>query len=87
VWQIYIQDHYDLIKTDFPGISGACESLIVISRATERSFGAGRRKEERMRDLRNLYKAQVLVYDDLLERARQAYAAIVALGGGTVDST
>jgi hypothetical protein len=87
VWQTYIQDHYDLIKTDFPGISGACESLIVISRATERSFGAGRRKEERMRDLRNLYKAQVLVYDDLLERARQAYAAIVALGGGTVDST
>ncbi len=78
-WKTYIQKHYDLIKGEFPGISVNCASLIVISRATQRSFGDGRDVPQYMELVRNQYAADVFLYDDLLARAKEAFVRISAL--------
>lgn len=78
-WKTYIANHYDLLKERYPGISTACRTTIVISRATARQLGG----ERDARRLIELYSAQlgaddVVLYDDLIARAREAYDRLSA---------
>lgn len=82
-WKTYIANHYDLLKDRYPGISTACRTTIVISRATERQIGGQRE----VRRIVELYSAQlgaddVLLYDDLIARAREAYDRLSAHANG-----
>jgi hypothetical protein len=80
-WRTYIQKHYDLLKDKFPGIAVNQTSMVVISRSTQSSFGNGRDMRSYMELVRNTLKVdEVLTYDDLLGRARQAYAMLSTLG-------
>jgi len=70
---------YDVLRDRYPGISTSARTSIVISRATERQLG-GERDARRMIEL---YSAQlrvddVLLYDDLIARARAAYERLSA---------
>lgn len=79
-WKAYIKNHYDLLKDQFPGIAVNFGTMIVISRSSVESFGVARD----VRRYRELIKEQfavdeVLTYDDLLARAKQAYVALSSL--------
>jgi len=80
-WKAYIANHYDQIKAIFPGIAVNHTAMVVMSRSSATSFGVGR-DEARYRELlRSQYPGiEILTYDDLLERARQAYARVASLG-------
>lgn len=79
-WKTYIQKHYDLIKREFPGIFVSCSSMIVISRSSQRSFGEGRGLWDYMELVKNQFRVdEVFTYDDLLQRAKEAYIRLVAL--------
>lgn len=78
-WKTYIANHYDLLRERYPGISTSARTSIVISRATERQLGG----ERNVRRMIELYSAQlrvddVLLYDDLIARARAAYDRLSA---------
>jgi Domain of unknown function (DUF4263) len=78
-WKVYIANHYDLLRQRYPGIATACRTSIIISRATQRQLGG----ERDVRRMTELYSAQlgadeILVYDDLLARARDAYDRLSA---------
>lgn len=77
-WAYYIQTHYGLIKDKYPGISNNSCYMVVIGRRTKANVG-GRNPEEYRQYIASLYKAEVCFYDDLLDRAKQAYAALVRL--------
>ncbi len=80
-WRAYIANHYDRIKTRFPGIALNHTAMVVISRSRAESFGT-RRDVARYKEL---LKAQypdveIVTYDDLLDRARQAHIRLSSLG-------
>jgi hypothetical protein len=79
-WRQYIQHHYHLIKDQFPDISNTSPGMIIISRTTSESYGLGRNIEEYRSLLRNLYpNIEVLSYDDLVMKAKQAYIRLSSL--------
>src|SRR5262249_36017811 len=79
-WRHFIANHYNLIKSDFTGISANPSALLIISRSTAKSFGTGRRIHEYKALLRSfLPNTEVLTYDDLLDRAKQAHARLSTL--------
>jgi len=72
-WKDYIARHYELIKQRFPGISTGHTSMIVISRAGAESIGNAGVKDHYLSLLRQqLNVEEVLTYDDLIDRAREA---------------
>jgi hypothetical protein len=76
----YILNHYDQIKEEFPGINIRSTSMLVISRATEESVGKGREVRRYMDLVAQQYRVgEVFLYDDLVNRAKQAYTQLVAL--------
>ncbi|MFL6286542.1 MAG: Shedu anti-phage system protein SduA domain-containing protein [Pyrinomonadaceae bacterium] len=80
-WRAFIANHYDQLKTDFPGLAVNHTAMIVISRTTQRSYGEGRN----IRKYKELLQSQfptvdILTYDELLERARGAYTRLAGLG-------
>lgn len=78
-WKQYIANHYDQLKTRFPGISTSCASTIVISRESERLFGGREPTREVLAHYREQTPAdELLLYDDLLSRAREAYDRLSA---------
>jgi hypothetical protein len=79
-WKTYIANHYERLKDTFPGISVKCSTMIVISRAHEMTFGEGRDIRRYMELVKNQFSAdEVLLYDDLLDRAKQAYIRLSTL--------
>lgn len=80
-WKHYIFNHYELIKDKFPGISVPtnCLSMVVISRETKVNFGKYNNPADFM-ELVNLQNScEILVYDDLLKKAKQAYDRLCSL--------
>jgi len=78
-WKEYIAEHYDRLKERFPGISVNCKSMVVISRASERSMGPGDMRR-RMSQVRLTYGVDEIVsYDELLERAKEAYIRLTSM--------
>lgn len=78
-WDTYIRNHYELIKDRFPGISVNRSSMIVISRASEESIGSNRDVSKYMEVVAGQYLPDVFLYDDLLEKANQAYVRLAGL--------
>jgi|GEM_PF-1093786 hypothetical protein len=79
-WDAYICNHYDCIKERFPGISIHRSRMIVIGRGNEKSIGAGRDAKKYMEILSKQYSCEkVCTYDDLLDKAKKAHAALIAL--------
>ena len=82
-WETYILNHYKAIKQRFPGIAVNHSSMIVISRASEENFEAKLEVRRYMELVKQSFSVDdVLLYDDLLERARQAY---IRLSGMTIE--
>jgi hypothetical protein len=80
-WIAYIANHYDRIKDAFPGIALNCQAMVVMSRSNVGSFGAGRNIADYKELLRVQYRGvDILTYDDLLERAQQAYLRLSSSG-------
>ena len=79
-WRAYIANHYHLIKQDFAGISTRQSAMIVISRSTAEAFGGDRDRRLYKEILSTQYPSiDIVTYDELLERARQAYGRIASL--------
>lgn len=79
-WMDYIRNHYELIKLKFPGISVNCSSMVVIGRASEESIGAGRNTKRYMQMAGQQFAAdELLSYDDLVDKAKQAYVRLQSL--------
>jgi hypothetical protein len=82
-WRAYIANHYDLLKEKYPGISIRQSATIVISRSTAASYGDSRDPRRYKELLASQYSGvDILTYDELLERAKQAYTRITSLGVG-----
>ncbi len=82
-WKAYVANHYDLLRDAFPGISQNFTTMIVISRATQSSVGAGHDRQKYMEVVRQQSPAdEVFTYDDLLARASQAYTMLAGLSVG-----
>jgi len=76
----FIAKHYAELVKRFPGISSRCSFAVIVSRRTERSFGAGVDRNAYLDLLRGMYEdIDVWLYDDLLARARQALANLSRL--------
>jgi len=79
-WTTYIHKHYDQLKANYPGIVINCKTMIVISRISEENFGAGRDVHKYMELIKGQFSVdEVLTYDDLLQRARDAYLRLSSL--------
>jgi len=82
-WKAYIAKHYDRIKDRFPGISTGHVAVVIISRTSALAFGDGRDVLKYKELLRSTYGSiDVWTYDDVLERAREAYVQLASLGIG-----
>lgn len=80
-WEHYIRNHYEIIKNQYPGIANYRTSMVVISRNSEQSFGQGRDFRAYMDVVSQQFKInELLTYDDLLDRAKQAYTQLSSLG-------
>jgi Domain of unknown function (DUF4263) len=77
-WRAYIANHYDLIRDRYPGISMQHRSTIIISRATERSFGRAEIQSWIELARTQLRVDDILLYDDVLRRAQSALDRLVA---------
>ncbi|MCA1822492.1 MAG: DUF4263 domain-containing protein [Pseudonocardia sp.] len=78
-WRDYINNHYDLLRSRYPGISSAPQTAVVISRATaSRPANCDLPRYQAL--LREQLRVdELLTYDDLAQRAR---VALVQLSGG-----
>jgi hypothetical protein len=80
-WKDYLLRHYNLVKSQYPGISTGLNGMIVIGRDTERSFGTASSKEQYISMLRQMYSVEdVFTFDDLVQRARGAISRLASLG-------
>lgn len=79
-WRAFILNHYDTLKDQFPGISTDCSYMVVISRSHLYGAGTGRNLFGYKQILGQMYPGnEILTYDDLLIRAKQAYLQLSIL--------
>lgn len=79
-WVHYIREHYNQIKSRYPGIHTKCRTSLIMSRSTQSSFknvaDINRYKEVIIQQ----YKVdEFLTYDDLFDRACTAYTVLTGL--------
>jgi hypothetical protein len=79
-WRSFMRNHYSEIKHTFPGIAARHAATVVISRSSLSSYGAGHDPRKYREILRHQYPdVDILTYDELLARARFAYASLAGL--------
>jgi hypothetical protein len=80
-WKDFIRRYPEQLETQFPGIGQNFSCTLIISRDREEAVGAGRNIRSYLGILRQQYGEGVefLLYDDLLDRAKEAFAKISAL--------
>jgi hypothetical protein len=79
-WRDYISHHYELIKSDFPHITRDCPALLVISNDSANNFPSYAALERYKVKLSAMYNhVDVISYQDLLTRAKEAHAQMAAL--------
>jgi hypothetical protein len=83
-WMDFIQNHYDTLKERYPGISSRPWTLLVISRSTAKHSGVPNVERYLAMVRQQLAVDEVITYDGLLEKAREAYTR---LSGAISDST
>jgi len=82
-WKTYILNHYEVIKQKFPGIVVNHSSMIVIGRASEENLRSKKDVRRYMELVKESFSVDdVFLYNDLLNRARQAY---IRLCGMTIE--
>jgi len=82
-WTVFIRKHPETLEDKFPGIATNFTSMVVISRATEESVGGGRNVQAYLDLVRAQFAVEeLLLYDDLLARAKQAYAQLSTIRMG-----
>ena len=80
----YIQHHYDLLATQYPGISAGCTYSLIVGRTTEARIRSQNDPRRYLRVLCQTYSAdEILTYDDLLNRACAAQALLASLSRST----
>lgn len=79
-WIHYIREHYDEIKSRYPGIHTKYKTSIIMSRSTQSSF-KGIVDMNRYKELiiQQYSIDEILTYDDLFERACAAYTILTGL--------
>ncbi len=75
-WKDYIQNHYELIRERYPGISSMPRTEVVISRSTAEQSGVSDVSRYLAMVRQQLNVDEVITYDLLLEQAREAYARL-----------
>lgn len=79
-WLHYIKNHYQEIKDEYPGISSKCTTSVIMSRSHESSFGGYKELKSYIELMKETSSVdEILTYDDLLERAKAAYAKLTSL--------
>jgi hypothetical protein len=79
-FKTYIRNHYDLLKDRYPEISTNHSLMLIIARTSDGVFGLGRDKNKYMQLAKGQSSAdEIYTYDDLLERAKQAYTQLTCL--------
>lgn len=79
-WKDYINRHYDLIRSRYPGIPGGYTTALIIGRETARPIGDTEDPHRHIALVRKqLSVDEVLTYDDLIHKARAAIAQLQAL--------
>ena len=86
-WKDFIQNHYDVLRERYPGISSSPWTQVVISRSAVEHSGV--QDVERYLGLirQQLAVDDVITYDILLERAREAYARLAGAMIGDQEQT
>jgi Domain of unknown function (DUF4263) len=80
----YIQHHYDILATEYPGISANCTYSLIVGRTTERTITTQNDPRRYLRVLCQTYSADdILTYDDLLNRASAAQGILASLSRST----
>lgn len=83
-WTHFISEHYNLLRNRYPSINVKCKTCLIMSRSTQTSF-------KNLIDM-NRYKELIikqysldefLTYDDLFDRACQAYTFLTGLSPQT----
>jgi hypothetical protein len=73
-FKAFVMNHYELLKQEFPGINMRHETMLVIGRSTSAGLDEGQDLRGYLDIVRQQYGADyVLLYDDVLDRAKQAY--------------
>jgi antiviral defense system Shedu protein SduA len=76
----HILEHYDQLKGAYPGINRACSTTVIVSRATEESFGGRSDVRRQLQLLQQQHGVdELLTYDDLLVQAKEALARLSGL--------
>lgn len=75
-WKDYIQNHYDLLRERYPGISSGPWTQVVISRSAVEQSGVTDVSRYLAMVRQQLGVDEVITYDLLVERAREAYARL-----------
>jgi hypothetical protein len=87
-WVSYIENHAALLIEKYPGIQIAKnrQTMVVMGRETQASFANRQDIIGYMQLVKNTYGTdQYLLYDDLIDRARQAYTRLSALGASATQ--
>lgn len=80
-WKHFIKNHFQEISDRYPGIASKHTTCVIMSRSTEKSFGAYVDMKSYMELIQETYSVdEVFTYDDLLERAKAVYAKLGSLG-------
>ena len=80
-WRAHIANHYDLIRDRFPGINLSNTAMVVLSRGNATAYGRNHDPGQYQELLRAQYpNIEIVTYQDLATRAREAYARLASLG-------
>ena len=83
-WREFIANHYELIRGRFPGIATSTGAMLIIGRSTEEALGGPRNVREYKATLRMLLtNTDIYTYDELWQRANEAYIRLVSLSPRT----
>jgi len=79
-WVHFIREHYNELKTRYPGIHTKLKTSLIMSRSTQSSF-KGITDMNRYKELiiQQYSIDEILTYDDLFERASTAYTILTGL--------
>jgi Shedu protein SduA, C-terminal len=75
-WKDYIQNHYDLLRERYPGISSMPRTQVVISRSAVENSGVTDVNRYLAMLRQDLAVDEIITYDLLVEQAREAYARL-----------
>jgi hypothetical protein len=84
-WVHFIKEHYNEIKTKYPGIHSKCKKSLIMSRTTQKSFKDSENINRYKELIINQYAIdEVLTYDDLFDRANKMFNILTGLSPNSI---